>query len=216
MTYDRTADIYIPYGRYKKREQVLDEIPTTILENTSNRSRTAVAMISHCEPRRLEKVRQLSAHIQLDVIGKCGNFSHKECDAFHPRCHSIIAHQYYFYLALENHDCPDYVTEKAWHTALVNGMVPIVWSSVIDYAAILPPKSFINVADFGSLEVFAKEISELIAYPHLYMRYHEWRRTYDLERHGLGWWGSMCQWAIENKGKPKPAIDIATLRYCGD
>ena len=70
----------------------------------------------------------------------------------------------YFYLALENANCADYITEKLGR-AVVAGVVPVVFDPRADYAqpaandapprvpgyaSVLPPGSYINVADFAS------------------------------------------------------------------
>ena len=60
----------------------------------------------------------------------------------------------YFYLALENANCEGYITEKLGR-ALVAGVVPVVFDARLpsggprrpDYSTLLPPGSYVNVAD---------------------------------------------------------------------
>jgi hypothetical protein len=60
-----------------------------------------------------------------------------------------------------------------WRNAFGGNMVPLVWSHVVDYQALLPPHSYINVADYSSLSTFAiaiKEISTVrIVHTHILM-----------------------------------------------
>ena len=137
---------------------------------------------------------------------------HKECDAHHPDCFKILAKSYYFYAAFENSECPGYITEKVWHNALAAGMVPIVWSKHVDYKSRLPPNSYINVADFDDLGVFAEYIKELVAFPHLFRRFFEWRKSYGVSFYNFI--DGLCQFAIDNLNKELPAIDIPRMRTC--
>ena len=63
----------------------------------------------------------------------------------------MLQKDYKFYLAFENSNCKDYVTEKFFTNALHNGVVPIAMgASMEEYAAIAPPNSFLHVDQFGS------------------------------------------------------------------
>jgi len=57
----------------------------------------------------MEYVKELSKYIDVDIYGKCGEFS---CDR-NRDCFSDVAEaDYFFYLSFENSFCDDYVTEK--------------------------------------------------------------------------------------------------------
>lgn len=60
---------------------------------------------------------------RVDVYGACGDF---ECIKYMDDCGKVIQKEYYFYLALENSFCEDYVSEKVLH-GLQNFAIPIVY-----------------------------------------------------------------------------------------
>ena len=100
------------------------------------------------------------------------------CDDRSSDCFTLLAPKYYFYIAIENSDCFDYISEKVWNNAFLSGMVPIVWSRVVNYKELLPPHSYINVADYATVADFAVAVKESPTNPHIYLRYHTWRKTY--------------------------------------
>ena len=59
---------------------------------------------------------------------------------------------YKFYLAFENSNCKEYITEKFWRTLNRTFAVPIVMGSG-NYKELAPPNSFIHVDDFASPKV---------------------------------------------------------------
>jgi len=62
-----------------------------------------------------------------------------------------ILNQYLFYLAFENQNYNDYITEKLWGSLFGSGAVPIYYGApnIHDH---VPPNSIINVRDFPSIE----------------------------------------------------------------
>ena len=64
---------------------------------------------------RLEYVRTLSKHVDVAVWGACGN---RTCGADRSQCLEQLSRRYRFYLAFENSNCRDYITEKFWDNAL--------------------------------------------------------------------------------------------------
>lgn len=69
----------------------------------------------HARNRRLQYARQLSKYISVDIYGACG--SH-HCPRTDPNCLEMLDKDYKFYLAFENSNCRDYITEKFF----VNGL----------------------------------------------------------------------------------------------
>ena len=63
-------------------------------------------------------------------------------------CSELVNKEYMFYLALENDICTDYITEKAFNALKLN-TIPIVLGGA-NYTKLLPPKSFINAAEYIS------------------------------------------------------------------
>ena len=162
----------------------------------------AVIVSSNCHSQvRLNKLEMLEKHVKFDRMGGCGNVRNQPCDDRWGDCFTRLAEKYYFYLAIENSDCFDYITEKVWNNALMAGMVPIVWSRTVDFKELLPPHSYINVADYQTIAEFSVALNEIVAYPHLYQRYHEWRKTYTIEAVISNQAEIMCEYLSERVGQ---------------
>lgn len=69
--------------------------------------------------------------------------------------------------------CKDYISEKAIRP-LNYGTVPIVYGAG-NYTAILPPRSFINTADFQSAKELALYLWSLVLDFRAYEKYYDWR-----------------------------------------
>ena len=89
----------------------------------------------------------------------------------------------FFYLALENANCEDYITEKLGR-ALLSGVVPVVFDApqslaggtanglrVPGYDRVLPPRTYVNVADFASASELAAHLEQVAANRTLYASY---------------------------------------------
>lgn len=95
------------------------------------KSIAAAWIVSNClaKNHRLEFVRDLQEELKnynlsIDIYGECGN---KECKTYElEECYAAIETDYYFYLAFENSNHDDYVTEKVLH-GLQHYTVPIVF-----------------------------------------------------------------------------------------
>jgi hypothetical protein len=72
--------------------------------------------VSNCNERnnRQQYARELSKHISVDIYGKCGTLKCSSTNA----CRALINKDYKFYLAFENSNCKDYITEKIFVNAL--------------------------------------------------------------------------------------------------
>ncbi|XP_072166545.1 glycoprotein 3-alpha-L-fucosyltransferase A-like [Diadema setosum] len=82
-----------------------------------------------------------------------------------------------FYLALENSECRDYITEKFWRNALLNDIVPVVYGPPReDYEKVFPPEAFIHVQDFHSVKELADYLIEVDKDESLYNSYFEWKK----------------------------------------
>ena len=83
---------------------------------------------------------------------------------------------YKFYLAFENTNCQDYMTEKLWHH-MGNGVVPIVMGGG-NYSTILPKHSYIDVKDFKSAKSLADYLKHLNKNNVEYLKYFKWTQKY--------------------------------------
>lgn len=74
--------------------------------------------VSNCGARnhRLQYANELKKYIQVDIYGACGTM---RCPRYNAdKCFEILDKDYKFYLAFENSNCRDYITEKFF----VNGL----------------------------------------------------------------------------------------------
>ena len=90
-------------------------------------------------------------------------------------CKAAIVFRYKFFFSLENSMCKDYISEKFWHKAISNHVVPVVMGpSREDYELVAPPNSFIHVDDFSSIEDLANYLIKLNNNDELYKEYITW------------------------------------------
>lgn len=180
-TYRRDSTIVAPYGKWSQTSQNFLGEETIDLEPIAQKKTKKVAwFVSNCKARnnRLEYAQELAKYIKVDIFGSCGD---KRC----PRksgeeCLGMLREEYKFYLAFENSNCADYITEKFWVSALHNDIVPIVMGpSIEDYQAVAPPGSFIHVDQFSSARELARFLLRLDANDELYQEYFSWKTKGD-------------------------------------
>lgn len=114
-TYRKDSVLSTPYGRFKSYLNV-SNLPLEVDRNYAENKTELVAWIaSNCggHNNRYHYVKSLQKHIDVDVYGKCGN---KQCQK--DECFHLLKKKYKFYLAFENSNCKDYVTEKLFFNAL--------------------------------------------------------------------------------------------------
>ncbi|XP_075258479.1 4-galactosyl-N-acetylglucosaminide 3-alpha-L-fucosyltransferase FUT6-like [Convolutriloba macropyga] len=100
-----------------------------------------------------------------------------------------------FYLAFENTNCSDYVTEK-FMNAIEAGAIPIVVSWWDTYEKLLPG-SFIHVNKFANTSQLAEYLESLLKDEKKMNKYHEWRKIYRYERTGVKAACELCR-KLEN------------------
>lgn len=167
MTYREDSDIFLPYGFLKPlKEQYNFKIPS--------KSKLVSWVVSKWYPgnRRTSYYEELKNHIHIDVYGK----DHQELtwDNFY----GTIA-QYKFYLAFENSNHKDYITEKLWSNSFDVGVVPVVLGAPREnYERFVPPDSFIHVDDFASPKELALFLLELDKDNARYEQYFKWKSNY--------------------------------------
>lgn len=179
MTYRMDSDVPVPSGR---------TLPLTesdrIIQKRKNKNKLAAIMISNCagKNKRWDYVKELKKHMKLDVYGNCGQL---KCEGhFNKDCPKL--NDYKFYLAFENGDCKEYITEKAWWNAYSKGAVPVIMgASVEDCARLLPPKSYIHVRNFSSPASLARYLLYLSNSPREYNEFFKWRTQFKVvNEHG--------------------------------
>lgn len=84
--------------------------------------------------------------------------------------------KYPFYLAFENSECVDYVTEKLWD-GLIAGSIP-VYLGAPNIDDFLPdPSAVINARDFSNAKELAAYLKMVIEHPELYEKHQSWRKN---------------------------------------
>ena len=131
--------------------------------------------ISNCvdQNKRYKTIHAMKKYVDIDMFGLCYN---KPCgkpsDQWDKSC-DVIMKQYKFYLAFENNDCKDYVTEKYWF-ALERDQIPIVnWKS-LDKSIVIP-NSYINIYDFKDIKSATDFIKKVSENETLYNSYFDWK-----------------------------------------
>ncbi|KAL7034447.1 hypothetical protein ACKWTF_007968 [Chironomus riparius] len=176
-TYRRDSDIVAPYENW----QYFDPKVTYIEQDRNyalNKTKKVAWFVSNCSARnnRLQFAQELGKYIQVDIYGACGNFKCSRSNA--DKCFEILDRDYKFYLAFENSNCKDYVTEKFFVNGLSRNVLPIVMGArPEDYEMSSPLKSYIHIDEFSSAKELAEYLHILDKNDELYNSYFKWKST---------------------------------------
>ncbi|KAH8242317.1 hypothetical protein KR032_000342 [Drosophila birchii] len=176
-TYRRDSTIVAPYEKWqyydtKVQQQEQDQ------NYAVNKTKKVAWFVSNCGARngRLQYAHQLQKHIEVDIYGACGNFKCSRSTA--DKCFEILDNDYKFYLAFENSNCKDYITEKFFVNALNRRVLPIVMGArPEDYEVSAPRRSYIHVDEFASPKELAEYLRILDQDDELYNSYFKWKGT---------------------------------------
>ena len=95
--------------------------------------------------------RKLSEYIGVDIVGKCGDFYDQQVPSDdHYRfttCNHLQLELSRFYLAFENHNCPDYITEKFFNVIRTRKMIPIVMGASKEAYNLFGPEVKVNALE---------------------------------------------------------------------
>ncbi|XP_029458221.1 alpha-(1,3)-fucosyltransferase 4 [Rhinatrema bivittatum] len=177
MSYKVSSDIFLPYGYLRARAA---EARAAV--RLPRKSKLLAWVISNWneEHARVRYYRRLARYLRVDVYGQAGLPLREDSV---PR---TVA-PYKFYLAFENSQHEDYITEKLWRNALQAGAVPVVLGpSRANYERFIPRDAFIHVDDFSSPRKLARYLKFLDKNPPLYRRYFAWRKRYEV--HVTSFW----------------------------
>ncbi|GIY35015.1 glycoprotein 3-alpha-L-fucosyltransferase A [Caerostris darwini] len=124
-TYRHDSDLVAPYEKFVSYNASFDYIPgqknkppAEIVNFAANKTKKVAWFVSNCNAKnkRLEYAKELGQYIEVDIYGSCGN---KKCPrTLTHKCFRMLDKEYKFYLAFENSNCKDYITEKFF----VNGL----------------------------------------------------------------------------------------------
>lgn len=197
MTFRLDSDILFTYGGFVSAsgDQMtpagVAAVEAQIGAWYRGKSRLAAWTVSHCytASRREEYVSRLRSYVPVDVYGKCAGLWGILRGAGHERHADMIRERYKFYIAFENRLCKDYITEKFWVDALMNGAIPVVRGGMGDgdYAAQAPPGSYINADWFDDPRELGAYMQAVATNFTLYRSYHAWRLTHTLTVHDVYW-----------------------------
>ncbi|XP_054716250.1 glycoprotein 3-alpha-L-fucosyltransferase A-like [Uloborus diversus] len=183
MTYRSDSDVPVPYGRTVSLNR--DEKRAYVGKNyASTKTRDVAILGSNCGSKnhRWEYVKELQNYINVDIFGGCGTLT---CPGHFTKDCPIIS-EYKFYLAFENSNCKEYITEKLWWNAYHKDTVPVVIGPPkSDYEKLCPPNSFIHVQDFDSPSELGKYLNFLLNNDTAYNSYFDWKKDFKvLNEHG--------------------------------
>ncbi|KAL2311107.1 hypothetical protein Nmel_002795 [Mimus melanotis] len=175
MSYRRDSDVFVPYGYL-----YVPPAPRPFV--LPRKTRLVAWVISNWneEHARVRYYRQLKEHLPIDVYGARGMAL-----AEGGLVETVSA--YKFYLAFENSQHTDYITEKLWRNAFSASAVPVVLGPRrANYERFIPPDSFIHVDDFPSPRLLATYLKFLDKNKPNYRRYFAWRKKYEV--HVTSFW----------------------------
>lgn len=116
-TYRHDSDIVTPYEKWVYYNPAVTQVEKLNWNYASRKTKQVAWFVSNCNTRnrRLEYAHMLSKSIKVDIYGACGQL---ECPKIDKECFKMLKNDYKFYLAFENMNCADYITEKFF----VNGL----------------------------------------------------------------------------------------------
>ncbi|XP_076332811.1 4-galactosyl-N-acetylglucosaminide 3-alpha-L-fucosyltransferase FUT6-like [Tachypleus tridentatus] len=184
MTYRSDSDIPVPYGRTVPLSKAEKAQINSLPNYAKLKSRLVAVMGSNCggANKRWQYIHSLEKYLKVDIFGHCGKL---KCPG-HFTTDCLILKEYKFYLAFENSNCKEYITEKMWWNGFHKESVPVVMGGdKEDYKQLCPPGSYIHVEDFDSPQELANYIIFLDGNDTAYNKYFEWKKNYKvLNEHG--------------------------------
>ena len=196
MSYKRPSEAsYCAYGCYRKLKKItkhntfVERIRMKFLKRKSN----SLWFVSNCGSKyRNRFVSELSQHASVSIYGTCGetlksenpsinlegSLKSDECKRDSP-CELELFESNKFFLALENQNCSDYITEKFWRSLSFDLIPVVIQPNKEFYMRIAPENSFIHAADFEyDLKKLGDHLNKVADNFDLYFSYLKWKRFY--------------------------------------
>ncbi|XP_004522511.1 glycoprotein 3-alpha-L-fucosyltransferase A [Ceratitis capitata] len=201
-TYRRDSDIMAPYDKWHYYDTKIKQIEQDH-NYALNKTKKVAWFVSNCAARnnRLQFARELQKYIDVDIYGACGNQKCPRNNA--DKCFELLDKDYKFYLAFENSNCKDYITEKFFNNALKHNILPIVMGArPEDYEVSAPYHSYIHVDEFGSAKELAEYLHILDKDDELYNSYFKWKGTGDFVN--TFYWCRVCALLHDEESLRRP------------
>ncbi|XP_015259536.1 PREDICTED: alpha-(1,3)-fucosyltransferase 7-like [Cyprinodon variegatus] len=198
VSYRRDADVHTPYGELLPLESEGNLVNDSHINKTSLVCWVVSNYMNH--HKRTQVYRELSATVPVNVYGSWNKKLLSSADLLPTisRC--------YFYLAFENSQAKDYITEKLWYNAYQGGAVPVVLGPPIsDYKAVAPDHSFIHVDEFPSVQELGKHLQRLAKDRKQYEEYFTWKRNQRVKVHG-DWREMLCKICLQYNSLPQHKV----------
>jgi len=219
MTYRHDSDIHTPYGQFVQKRppmggRLLEEyIQKFGRENkhlaakTGSQGLTIAQYVSNCITAvgRENLVDMIDYITPVDIYGNCGDLYCPQWEE--ARCLNLLGDTYKFYLSFENAMCRDYITEKFFRV-LNQNTIPIVFTGA-NMSTVAPPHSFINVADFQTIQDLVGYLKRVASDDALFASYFWWRTFYTVKDDaGLQaqYWCGLCDLLWKRGGDDKSSV----------
>ncbi|RWS16646.1 glycoprotein 3-alpha-L-fucosyltransferase A-like protein [Dinothrombium tinctorium] len=199
-TYRHDSDIVTPYEKfvYYGKNHLVNK---TKRNYAKGKMKKVAWFVSNCGAKnnRLKYAKELKKYIDVDIFGSCGD---KICSrSRQTNCFEMLRKSYKFYLAFENSNCRDYITEKFYVNALRNDVIPIAMGAHPgDYERSAPKNSYIHVDQFDSPQQLAEYLHLLDRNDTLYNAYFEWKDSGEFIN--TFFWCRLCA-LLHSNYKPK-------------
>jgi len=200
-TYRADSTVVAPYEKWEYYDESIKSL-SQIRNYATNKTKKVAWFVSNCKAKnsRLEYAKELSNHIEVDIFGQCGS---KNCPRSSQACLNKLNTEYKFYLAFENSNCVDYITEKFFVNGLKYDVLPIVMGArKEDYERVSPHNSFIHVDDFKGAKELAEYLHLLDKDDNLYNSYFAWKGTGEMIN--TKFFCRICALLHTTKARPEP------------
>ncbi|KAK3581708.1 hypothetical protein CHS0354_003593 [Potamilus streckersoni] len=186
MTYRLDSDIPHPYGILFTNPYPPDRNYSVIFRS---KTKFAAWIVSHCnaESKRDDFVRLLQTYVPVDIFGNCGT---NRCTRQGTECRDNIGKDYKFYLSFENSLCKDYITEKLFSFFPLDLIT--IQRGHSDYESFLPNDSYINSANFSTVQELANFMKRIAEDEDKFVRYLKSKDRYMLKSHRWIYCNALC------------------------